>query len=621
MRCPARTIIGKAAAILAACVPVGMMPAVVPAAGDDHTPQRPVPAEGAEAIDAGVPDEEPADLPREGVRSRPRLRMTTLRATDDQRLMQGAQGLVRQGKRLVAYDVLVEENAADRRLAEYRERRRLSVATAAGQWALAEWCRRQRLPDQERAHLTAVVGFQPDHALARRRLGHVRHGRDWVDADDLSAQRAATLVAEASRRSHAESLDGLARRIGAGEVGPGEGGARIADLLPLTGVAAIEAHLSAANEPAAMSVVQVLADQGGDDAAASLVRHALSSPWSGVRLAAVAALHQRDRDDYVPLLLEAFAAPWTGDVDWWRNADGSLHWRATAEGEGATERIESVHEHLVVPVGVVDRAEVEASRQIAILTLDHAARKETLNRRTALHNEAVAAVLRGATGEAIGDEPERWRTWWSGQTGTSVESWKPWERYRRSSWSYAEGVSTERPTIVAKPSSGEPMLTMTRQTFVFPASTGSRPFQCCLAGGTLVWTTGGPVAVDRLQAGDVLLTQDQRSGELRVKPVLAATMRPPEKVLTLHVDGTTIRATAGHPFWVVGKGWTLACDLEPGCRLHGLEGGGSIDRIESEGDPVRTFNLVVDDDHSYFCGDAKLYTHDVTPPRPSSRTP
>ena len=143
------------------------------------------------------------------------------------------------------------------------------------------------------------------------------------------------------------------------------------------------------------------------------------------------------------------------------------------------------------------------------------------------------------------------------------------------------------------------------------------PFHCCLAGGTVVWTTTGPVAIDRLQPGDVLLTQDQRTGELRVKPVLVTTKRPPEKVLALHADGTTIRVTAGHPFWVVGKGWTLACELEPGFVLHGLAGGASIDRIEDEVDPVRTFNLVVDEDHSFFCGEAKVLSHDLTPPRPT----
>lgn len=622
MRCLEGMIKTERVTILAGFLLLGMIPGVVPAAEDDAPPpQRLAPADGEQAIDAALPDKRPAGLPAGPVVHRERLRMTTLRGADEQRLMRGARGLVRQGKHRLAYDALVEETANDARLAEYRERRCAAAPTVAGQLALAEWCRRQRLSDQERAHLTAVVGLEPDHPLARQRLRHVRQGRDWFDADELAAGHADARAAAAARRTHAAALDRLAKRIGDGDVSSDEAVARIADLGRRAGLAAIEAHLSAANEPAAMAVVRWLNDQSGDEVAVSLVRHALSSHWRGVRLAATGALRERERDDYVPLLLAAFNGRWTSEIDWRVGPDGNLMWRVTAAGEGATERIETAEEHLIVPVGVVERAQVEAIRQAAILTLDHASRKETLNRQTTLVNEAIATVLRGATGEVMSDEPEVWRTWWSEQTGTPAGSWKPTERYYRSSWSYAEGVATARPTIISKPSPGEPTLTMTRQTFVFNASTGSLPFHCCLAGGTVVWTNIGPVAVDRLQPGDVLLTQDERTGELRVRPVLAVTMRPPEKVLVLHADGTTIRATAGHPFWVVDKGWTLACEIEPGFILHGLDGGTVIERIEEEADPVRTFNLVVDDDHSFFCGEAKVLSHDVTPLRSTAMTP
>jgi intein/homing endonuclease len=115
-----------------------------------------------------------------------------------------------------------------------------------------------------------------------------------------------------------------------------------------------------------------------------------------------------------------------------------------------------------------------------------------------------------------------------------------------------------------------------------------------------------------LQPGDVVLTQNPLTGRLGLKPVLLALTRPPERLLAIELDGNTIRATPGHPFWVVGKGWTLARHLEPGNRLHGLDGGGLVERIEEEAEPVRSFNLVVAHDHTYFCGAARVLNRDNT---------
>ena len=44
--------------------------------------------------------------------------------------------------------------------------------TAEGHWELAEWCRKQRLPDQRRGHLERVVSLAPRHKQAHYGLGH-----------------------------------------------------------------------------------------------------------------------------------------------------------------------------------------------------------------------------------------------------------------------------------------------------------------------------------------------------------------------------------------------------------------------------------------------------------------
>ena len=58
--------------------------------------------------------------------------------------------------------------AGDLRLAAYRRQRETTSDTIEGQLALAQWCAKRRLTDQRRAHLTAVLQIDPNHAKARR---------------------------------------------------------------------------------------------------------------------------------------------------------------------------------------------------------------------------------------------------------------------------------------------------------------------------------------------------------------------------------------------------------------------------------------------------------------------
>jgi hypothetical protein len=120
------------------------------------------------------------------------------------------------------------------------------------------------------------------------------------------------------------------------------------------------------------------------------------------------------------------------------------------------------------------------------------------------------------------------------------------------------------------------------------------------------------VAVDLIQAGDLVLSQNAETGELAYKPVLEPTNRPPAVVLRLHVDDDVIRATGGHGFWVSGWGWLKARELKAGMRLHTPRGAKTLGKIESETEPVKAFNLVVADFHTYFVGKHRVLSYDNT---------
>jgi len=72
---------------------------------------------------------------------------------------------------------------------EYEKIRHRSPDTVEGQWALAEWCRQQKLFTQRDAHLERLIELDPNHAEARRALGYSQVNGQWAKQDDVMAQR------------------------------------------------------------------------------------------------------------------------------------------------------------------------------------------------------------------------------------------------------------------------------------------------------------------------------------------------------------------------------------------------------------------------------------------------
>jgi hypothetical protein len=76
-------------------------------------------------------------------------------------------------------------------LEEYETLRRSAADTRDAQWELAEWCRKKSLMKERETHLRAVVIHDPEHAQARRALGHTRDKRtgEWFSQDEMMAAR------------------------------------------------------------------------------------------------------------------------------------------------------------------------------------------------------------------------------------------------------------------------------------------------------------------------------------------------------------------------------------------------------------------------------------------------
>jgi hypothetical protein len=57
--------------------------------------------------------------------------------------------------------------------------------TVEGQWALAEWCREQKLTEARKRHLLRVIELDPDHKAARAALNHRYVDGRWKTVDQI----------------------------------------------------------------------------------------------------------------------------------------------------------------------------------------------------------------------------------------------------------------------------------------------------------------------------------------------------------------------------------------------------------------------------------------------------
>ena len=124
--------------------------------------------------------------------------------------------------------------------------------------------------------------------------------------------------------------------------------------------------------------------------------------------------------------------------------------------------------------------------------------------------------------------------------------------------------------------------------------------------------------IEKLRAGDLVLTQAPQTGELKFQPIVTAYHNPPNETLRIEMGNETIVATGIHRFWKAGRGWVMARELKPGDALRTLGGLAVVKSVEKDRvQPV--FNLQVADGESFFVGQAAVLAHDnsVVNPTPS----
>ena len=516
----------------------------------------------------------------------------------------------------------------DKRLAEYRKLRDRSVLTVDSQAALARWCRKNKLADEERAHWQTVLQLQPDNAEAIKALGlrpfagtlltqaQIQRVKSQLQTWAKAVDRWRPLVVQwRNAVKHHQTAP------------PAEVRDKLVKLSDSAEMLALERALwqevGAKREKEAyhamlLAMIEMLAGNPRPAAAGSLARLAVFCDLKDVHAAAIEALKKHPLDHYAPLLLSGLQMPIEAQAQPLAGRGGFLVWRNSLFQEGAMVnqsssttfqllfqldsgevvedyptwllgpgRLGSMMYALVVPMLSQQVTAREAAYQEAV---------RRANKAIAQQNVRIEAVLSQTTDLDMGDDPMKWWTWW-------------WQDYNES---YNVSGGTDHTTDYPPP-----------KPEYHADSTVPVIVHCsCFAPGTKVWTLTGRQAIETVKVGDRVLAQDADSGELAYKPVLGVTVREPTSRMKIRAGSDTITATPSHPFWVAGQGWRMTKQLEVGSRLHTLSGSAPVETIEKLPiDPSyngMAYNLIVADFDSYFVGDEGILVHDNTPRQPTA---
>lgn len=143
---------------------------------------------------------------------------------------------------------------------------------------------------------------------------------------------------------------------------------------------------------------------------------------------------------------------------------------------------------------------------------------------------------------------------------------------------------------------------------------GTRALSCSFSPDTLVLAEEGPVPISEIEDGDLVVSRDERTGEIGFQPVLVAYSSVHESSVVLefpHPSGETERlvTTPEHPFWVQGRGWTEAGSIQAGETVSIASGWlrvGTATFVQKE---LVTYNLDVAEWDTFFVGESEAWVH------------
>jgi Pretoxin HINT domain len=138
---------------------------------------------------------------------------------------------------------------------------------------------------------------------------------------------------------------------------------------------------------------------------------------------------------------------------------------------------------------------------------------------------------------------------------------------------------------------------------------------CCFVAGTLIQTRDGEKAIQDIQIGDWVLSDDPNTpGDIEYKQVVQTFNHETNYLVDVYIGGEKITTTENHPFWVQDVGWVAARDLSAGAQLETKsESWLGVNKVEKHTEVATVYNFEVQGFHTYFVSDLGLLVHNSCP--------
>jgi hypothetical protein len=512
-------------------------------------------------------------------------------------------GEVRIGEQWIPFDRVADHADRWKEMYDYRKERETRRATVDDQLFLADGSRSHKLFDEERAHLTSVVSLAPGHPEAHARLGDFQTEGRWIPYETarrffLTLERWQTSV-----KTHGPAAATFVKSMRRKSANATEEARRFEEWLDPEKIPALEAAVGDAGDSLQQSYVRWLGTFPCYEASQALVRQVLFSDHAEIRVQATAEIRKRPVEDYMRELIASLrmirSAPKPQS-----DLGAAAHWAAFS-----VDSLDQQVDLQLVLRNPIERIRVLQMPGVSGFQDDHrevgmaAAQlwQTNLVMQVAKDETRVERALRliSDVSEAPVNAVDQVWDWWAAENDGN-------ELKNQISMNYDQPwyVDTRRRRVEPTPQQ------LIRQKTCPPGS--------CLAAGTLMVTEMGSRAVETIEVGDRVLTQDVETGELTFKPVLATTVRGGAKLMRVKTADNEIVCSQGHPFWVNTGGWIQARALRAGMPLHMVKGTTEVVSVEPAGEGT-VHNLVVADSHTYFVGKENAFlSHDVTPRLPTN---
>jgi hypothetical protein len=532
-------------------------------------------------------------------------------------------GRIRIGANWVSLDD-VANSPLEQPLQRYRNARGSIQLDAVGHRKMAMWCAREGLLDEARAHWFGVLDESPNDAEARSRLGFQAYGARWISPQE---SRMAHDEAKATLQSYRDWMPRLREWVSKLEGSDTKARLKaISQIRKVKDPTAIPSLLAACyqvSEDNGGHLIQAIGRFQTPQAATALALLAAEAPTSEIGNAAIETLRKYPQEFYIPSLLDAMSTEYALQQQVLSHGNGTIVLQSVQTRElrnhievGTLNKLVVLSNQNMRPA-TLDRLNGGISLlDFSVPTVENALAKQISNeqlsqiaaannRKVAESNKTlqatqlrIASVLRGTTQVNLNDDPKAWWAWWNSSQEIAGDGSK---EIQQTHFEDTNPIATLEDVSV--------------QSFIPSPILAAR--HECLVAGTLVQTRTGLTPIEQVRVGDSVASLDVATGELAWKPVCRITQRPPTQTRSIHfADGETIRSTLGHPWWVVGRGWTKSKDLKRDMAIRTASRTATISDLSDEAE-TETYNLVVMDFHTYFVGRAHLLSYDAGEVQPT----